>query len=426
MPERTIGTRERQALESAHRYLPGGSNGNLSMDVVIRQGRGAHVWDLSGNEYVDYLLGSGPMLIGHAHPEVVAAVKEQVENGTTFFALNEHAILLAEEIVDAVPCAEKVRYTSSGTEATHYAMRVARAYRKRDKILKFEGGFHGMNDYALMSMAPAQPADFPTPTPDSAGIPRSVQSEVLIAPFNDVETASAMIERHHDELAGVIVEPLQRLIPPSPGFLKGLAEVTRRYDLPLIFDEIVTGFRLAYGGAQEYYGVTPDLCTLGKVVAGGFPLAAVAGREEIMDHFDAARVQNEDHLLQIGTLNGNPVAAVAGLATLKVLRREGTYERLFATGQRIKEELQRLLNEAEIPAQVVGEAPMFEVFFVDEVITDYRSTLSSDKQKLTRFNRLLLERGVFKGDTKYYVSTAHTDEDVELTVGAFASAIQEL
>ena len=426
MPERTIGTRERQALESAHRHLPGGSNGNLSMDVVIRQGRGAHVWDLSGNEYVDYLLGSGPMLIGHAHAEVVAAVKEQVENGTTFFALNEHAILLAEEIVDAVRCAEKVRFTSSGTEATHYAMRVARAYRKRDKILKFEGGFHGMNDYALMSMAPSQPADYPTPTPDSAGIPQSVQSEVLIAPFNDIETASAIIEQHHDELAGVIVEPLQRLIPPSPGFLKGLAEVTRRYDLPLIFDEIVTGFRLAYGGAQEYYGVTPDLCTLGKVVAGGFPLAAIAGREEIMDHFDAARVQNEDHLLQIGTLNGNPVAAVAGLATLKVLRREGTYERLFATGQRIKDELQRLLNEAEIPAQVVGEAPMFEVYFTDEDITDYRSTLSSDKQKLTRFNRLLLERGVFKGDTKYYVSTAHTDEDVELTVGAFASAIQEL
>ena len=305
-------------------------------------------------------------------------------------------------------------------------MRAVRAYRKRDKILKFEGGFHGMNEYSLMSMAPTQPLDFPTPVPDSAGIPRSVQEEVLIAPFNDIETTSAIIERHHDELAGVIVEPLQRLIPPSPDFLKGLAEVTRQYELPLIFDEIVTGFRLAYGGAQEYCGVIPDLCTLGKAVAGGFPLAAIAGREEIMDHFDANKVQAEEFVPQIGTLSGNPIGARAGLATLEVLRREGTYKRLFATGQRIKDELQRLLNEAEIPAQVVGEAPVFEVCFTDEDITDYRSTLRSDKQKHTRFNQLLLERGVFKGKTKFYVSTAHTDEDIELTIGAFASAIQEL
>ena len=246
------------------------------------------------------------MLIGHAHPEVVAAVTEQLAHGTAVFALNEYTIRLAEEIVDAVPCADKVRYTSSGSEATLYAMRAVRAYRKRDKILKFEGGFHGMNEYSQMSMAPTQPLDFPTPVPDSAGIPRSVQAEVLIAPFNDIETTSAIIERHHDELAGVIVEPLQRLIPPSPGFLKGLAEVTRQYELPLIFDEIVTGFRLAYGGAQEYYGVIPDLCTLGKAVAGGFPLAAIAGREEIMDHFDANKVQAEEYVPQIGTLSGNP------------------------------------------------------------------------------------------------------------------------
>ena len=426
MPDRTVGASERDVLEAAYRYLPGGSNGNMSTDVVIREGRGGRVWDLSGNEYVDYVLGSGPMLIGHAHPEVVAAVTEQLAHGTTVFALNEYAVRLAEAIVEAVPCADKVRYTSSGSEATLYAMRAVRAYRKRDKILKFEGGFHGMNEYSLMSMAPTQPLDFPTPVPDSAGIPRSVQEEVLIAPFNDIEITSAIIERHHDELAGVIVEPLQRLIPPSPVFLKGLAEVTRQYELPLIFDEIVTGFRLAYGGAQEYYGVIPDLCTLGKAVAGGFPLAAIAGREEIMDHFDANKVQAEEFVPQIGTLSGNPIGARAGLATLEVLRREGTYERLFATGQRIKDELQRLLNEAEIPAQVVGEAPVFEVCFTDEDITDYRSTLRSDKQKHTRFNRLLLERGVFKGKTKFYVSTAHTDEDIELTIGAFASAIQEL
>ena len=426
MPGRARMTEELEAIEKSRRYLPGGSTGNVSFDVVIRQGRGSRVWDLSGNEYVDYLLGSGPMLIGHSHPEVVAAVTEQVELGTTFFALSEPAIRLAEEIVRAVPCAEKVRFLSSGTEATLYAMRLARAYRKRDKILKFEGGFHGMNDYALMSMAPAQPPDFPLAAPDSAGIPESVRAEILVAPFNDIDATTAIIEQHHDELAGVIVEPFQRVIPPVPGFLKGLREVTRRYEMPLIFDEIVTGFRFAYGGAQEYYQVTPDLCTLGKAVAGGFPLAVVAGSEEIMDLFDPDKAQAGEQLPQIGTLSGNPVAAAAGLATLSVLRREGTYDRLFATGQRIKDALQRLLNEAEVPAQVVGEAPLFDIYFVEGEVTDYRSTLASDKPKLARFNRLLLQRGVFKGDTKYYVSTAHDDDDVELTLAAFASAIEEL
>ena len=426
MSPRAIGDREREVLEKARKYLPGGSNGNVYMDVLIQGGRGSRVWDVSGNEYVDYLLGSGPMLLGHAHPEVVTAVMEQIEHGTTFFALNENAVLLAEEIVAAVPCAEMVRYVSSGTEATMYAMRVARAYRKRDKILKFEGGFHGMNDYALMSAAPTHPQDFPLATASSAGIPQSVLSEVLVAPFNDIDATTAIIERHHEELAGVIVEPFQRVISPKQGFLQALREATRQYEIPLIFDEIVTGFRLAYGGAQEYYGVTPDLCTLGKTVSGGFPLAAVAGSEEIMSHFDPTRVPRSDYVWQIGTLNGNPVAGAAGLATLKVLRREGTYEKLFATGRRLKEALQRLLNEAEVPAQVVGEAPVFDVYFVDEEIVDYRSTLSNDKDKVTHLTQLLLERGVFKGESKFYVSTAHDDDDVEFTVEAFASAIEEL
>ena len=426
LPARAVSDIEKKALERAAMYLPGGSNGNtVTMDLVIRGGRGPRVWDLSGNEYVDYALGSGPMLIGHAHPDVVSAVQEQISNGTTFFALNEHMLLLAEEIVRAVPCAEKVRFSSSGTEATFFAMRAVRAYRKLDKVLKFEGGFHGMNDYGLMSMAPSEPLDFPAPTPDATGIPRALLEDVLIAPFNDIETASAIIERHHHELAGVIVEPLQRVIPPKPGFLEGLREVTRQYEVPLIFDEIVTGFRFAYGGAQEFYGVVPDLCTLGKAVAGGFPLAAVAGRAEIMDHF-APSSPGERHILQEGTLNGNPVASVAGLATLEVLRREGTYERLFATGNRLRDALRRLLYEAEIPAQVVGEAPMFDVMFTDHEITDYRSTLDRDQDKVIRFNALLRDQGIFKNNSKYYVSTVHGDEEVELTIGAWTSAIEQL
>jgi glutamate-1-semialdehyde 2,1-aminomutase len=249
--------------------------------------------------------------------------------------------------------------------------------------------------------------------------------DVLIAPFNDIEATSAIIERHHRELAGVIVEPLQRVIPPKPGFLEGLREVTRQYEVPLIFDEIVTGFRFAYGGAQEFYGVVPDLCTLGKAVSGGFPLAAIAGRAEIMDHF-APKSPGERHILQEGTLNGNPVASVAGLATLEVLRREGTYDNLFATGNRLKDALKRLLYQAEIPAQVVGEGPMFDVIFTDHEITDYRSTLDRDQDKVMRFNALLRDRGIFKNNGKYYVSTVHDDEEVELTINAWASAIEEL
>ncbi len=426
MTERNINANERELIEKAHKYLPGGSMGNLFTDVVIREGKGSRIWDVSGNEYIDYMLGSGPMVIGHTHPEVVAAVREQVERGSTFFANNEHAILLAEEIVNAVPCAEQIRFSSSGTEATLFAMRAARAHRKRDKILKFEGGFHGMNDYALMSMGPANPAEFPNPVPDSTGIPRSIQDEMLIAPFNDLETTIAIIERHHDELGGVIVEPFQRLLPPKPGFLQGLREITQQYGIPLIFDEIVTGFRFAFGGGQEYYGVTPDLCTLGKIVAGGYPLSAVTGREDLLSPFDPGSAEDSGFMPQIGTLSGNPVAAVAGLATIQILKREGTYEKLFATGQELKDNLQRLLNEAEIPAQVVGEAPLFDVFFTDSEVVDYRDTLKADSQMLGRFNALLLERGVFKGGSKFYVSVAHTREDVDRTIEAFAWAIDEL
>jgi glutamate-1-semialdehyde 2,1-aminomutase len=426
LPERFVSDKERALIEKAKQFMPGGSLGNLFGRPIMAEGRGGRIWDTSGNEYVDFLLGSGPMLVGHAHPEVLSAVREQIERGTTFFADNEHVIRLAEETVKAVPCADKVRFCSTGSEATLYAMRTARAFRKRDKILKFEGGFHGMNDYALMSMAPSNPLDFPHPTPDSPGIPKSVESEMLIAPFNDIETTSAIIDRYHDELAGVIVEPFQRLIPPKPGFLEGLRQVTERYEIPLIFDEIVTGFRFAYGGAQEYYGVTPDLCTLGKAIAGGFPLTALAGSEELMEHFNPTATESEGFLPQIGTLSGNPVAAVAGLATLEVLRREGTYERLFEAGQRIKDTLQRLLNEAEIPAQVVGEAPLFEVFFTDEEIIDHRSTLRADKAMLSRFNALLLEHGVFKGAVKFYVSTAHTADDIADAIKALTATVDEL
>lgn len=413
-------------VEQAKRVLPGGSFGNMPAEVVLKEGKGGRIWDEAGREYVDFLLGSGPMFVGHAHPEVTAAVQAQVPLGTTYFANNRHGIALAEAICDAVPCADQVRFVCSGTEADLYAMRAARAFRKRDKILKFEGGYHGMSDYALMSLAPKRPGNFPRPVPDSAGIPKSVQDEMLVAAFNDADMVESLIEEHKNELAGVIVEPFQRLIPPKPGFLQALRAVTTKHGIPLIFDEVVTGFRFAYGGAQEYYGVTPDLCSLGKIVGGGFALAAVAGRTDIMKHFDRLAMDDEDFIFQVGTLSGNPVAAVAGLATLEILKRPGAYEQVFATGRELMAALSRLLAGAGIAAQVIGEPPLFDVVFTDQPIKDYRDTLKGDKAMATRFNQLLRAHGIMKGESKYYVSLAHTRADIDHTIGAWTEAVKEL
>jgi glutamate-1-semialdehyde 2,1-aminomutase len=413
-------------IERAKRVLPGGTFGNFPGDIVIREGRGGRVWDESGKEYVDFLLGSGPMLVGHAHPEVTAAAQARIADGTTFFANNRYGIELAEAIVAAVPCAEQVRFVSTGSEADLYAMRAARAFTRRDKILKFEGGYHGMSDYSLMSLAPKRPGNFPQPVPDSAGIPRSLRDEILIAPFNDLQVAASLVREHRQELAGVILEPLQRIIPPAPGFLEGLRRITAENGVLLIFDEVVTGFRLAYGGAQEYYGVVPDLCTLGKVIGGGFPLAAIAGRADIMAHFDRSAVGDDGFMMQVGTLSGNPVAAAAGMATLAILQRPGGYEGLFATGRELMGTLAELLKRNGIAAQVSGEPPLFDVVFSPEPVRDYRGTLRGDAGMLRRFNTLLRERGVLKGEQKYYVSLAHTPEDVRHTRDGWDWAIKAL
>ena len=423
MENRAQTDHEKDILQRAAKVLPQGSLGNLNYDLIVNRGSGSHIWDESGNEYIDYLLGSGPMIVGHANPSVMEAVLNQLSSGTTFFATNEKAVELAEEIVRAVPCADKVRFCSTGSEATLYAMRAARSFTKKDKILKFEGGFHGMNDYALMSMSPSKLLDYPQAEPDTAGIPKSLQSEMLIAPFNDLETTSAIIDRYSDELAGVIVEPFQRLLAPKQGFLEGLREITSHYEIPLIFDEVVTGFRFSYGGAQDYYGVVPDICTLGKAIAGGFPLTAVAGRDEIMTHFDSDKVGKEGFMPHIGTLNGNPVACAAGLATLDILKQDGVYEGIFDTGRKVMEGLQNILDNSEIPGKVVGEPILFDVFFTTEEVYDYRSTLKADSQRFSRFNQLLLERGVLKGSPKFYFSTEHDDKDVEKTLAAFGEVI---
>ncbi len=426
MSERLRSEAESGIAETARRVLPGGTFGNVTSEIVIARGQAGHVWDVSGNEYIDFLLGSGPMLVGHAHPEVNAAVQEQILLGSTFFTNNPHGVQLAAEIVDALPCAEKVRFVSTGSEADLYAMRVVRAWKKRDKILKFEGGYHGMSDYALMSLAPKRQGNFPEPIPDSAGIPRSLRDEMLVAPYNDLEAVKSLVAQHKDELAGIIVEPFQRLLPPKAGFLEGLRKVTQDAGIALIFDEVVTGFRFAYGGAQSYYGVTPDVCTLGKVIGGGFPLAAIAGRADIMKHFDKNAVAEDEFTVQIGTLSGNPVASVAGLKTLEILKRPGAYEQIFATGRQIKDGLARMLKDARIPATVVGEPPLFDVVFADGDISDYRGTLRGNADMMKRMNAALLERGILKGESKYYISLAHTPADVDKTLSAMAASIDEL
>jgi glutamate-1-semialdehyde 2,1-aminomutase len=425
MLEQKHGEAERDLAATARRVLPGGGFGNVAHEIIIASGRGGRVWDVSGNEYVDYLLGSGPMLVGHAHPEVVDVVLQQAALGTTFFANNEPGIRLAAEIVDAVPCAEQVRFVSSGSEADLYAMRLARAYKKRDKILKFEGGYHGMSDYGLMSLAPKRAGNFPQPIPDSAGIPNSVRDEVLVAPFNDLETVASLIREHASELAGIIVEPFQRLIAPKPGFLEGLRKLTKDNGLVLIFDEVVTGFRFAYGGAQAYYGVTPDICTLGKAIGGGFALAAIAGRADIMAHFDKNAVAEDAFMTQIGTLSGNPMAAAAGLKTLEILKRPGAYEQIFKTGRALMEGYAQILKRTRLKARVVGDAPMFDIVFTDRDVTDYRSS-RGDEIAMKRLNALLRERGVLKSEGKHYISLAHTQQDVDFTLAAVASALSEL
>ncbi len=357
-------------------------------------------------------------------PEVLEAVQEQLGKGLTFFTSNARGIELAEVLVEAVPCADQVRYVSTGGEADMYAMRLARAHTGRDKILKFEGGYHGMSGEALMSLAPTQLVNFPQAVPDSAGIPDGVRDNMLIAPFNDVAFATSLIEEHAAEIACIIVEPLQRLIPPEEGFLLALRNLATKHGIVLVFDEVVTGFRFAYGGAQEYYGVVPDLCTLGKIIGGGFPLAAIAGKSEIMAHFDKSLVGAEGYTFQVGTLSGNPVASVAGLKTLEILKRSGAYETLRRNGERLMQSFRTHLEAAGVAHKIVGEPMLFDVVFTDRPVRSYRDMFNNDTAKSKAFNTNLRSNGILKPDSKLYAHLALTEEDLEQTDEALAKAAQ--
>ncbi|MEP2781571.1 MAG: aminotransferase class III-fold pyridoxal phosphate-dependent enzyme [Pseudoruegeria sp.] len=412
-------------ISRAQEVLPGAGFGNFDPGIIIARGEGSRVWDENGNEYVDYLIGSGPMLLGHGHPEVMEAVLEQLPKGMTFFANNAKGIELAEAICDAVPCCEQVRFTASGGEADMYAMRLARAYTGKDKILKFEGGYHGMSAEAQMSLAPEVAVNFPQAVPDSAGIPADVAEQMLIAPFNDLQAVEALLIEHND-VAAIIAEPLQRTVAPFPGYLQGLRDLCDRFNVLLIFDEVVTGFRLAYGGAQERYGVIPDICTLGKIIGGGFPLAALGASTEIMRHFDKSKIGSSGWLMQLGTLSGNPVASAAGLKTMEVLKREGAYEQLRKTGKTLQDIQRNALNRAGIDHRICGDETLFDIFFTSSECRDYRSACHTDPSVNAQYNDVLRAEGIFKAPSKLYPSLAVTNADLAQTEAAVQKAVAAL
>ena len=391
-------------------------------------GEGARLVDVRGRTYLDYVLGSGPLLLGHAHPAVVRAVQEQVARGSTFHWLSEPSIRLAEAVVDAVPCADQVRFVSTGTEATMFACRMARAVTRREKILKFEGGWHGLHDYAMVGnwRVPSE-APYPYPGPDIGGIPRGALESVLVAPFNDLATTERIATERGSELAAIIVEPLQRSIRPRPGFLAGLRELAHRLGALLIFDEVVTGFRLAYGGAQEYYGVLPDLAVYGKALTCGFSLAAIAGRADVMATADPARKGSLDYAGLSGTLSGNALACAAGIAALAELRRPGVYERLHALGERLRSGIARRADRLGVPVQVLADGPIAQVFFVDPAadLSNDRALRAADGRKATRFALECLRRGIFTlPGTKLYLSLAHTDADIDWTLDVMEESLR--
>ena len=430
-------------LEKAERYIAGAALGMMHLprgiNPVMVRGRGSRLWDADGKEYIDYLLGSGPMILGHAHPAVVEAVQRQVALGSTYFALNEPIIELAEKLVDAVPCGRKahgddaaVRFQTSGSEATFGAMRLARAFTGRSKILKFEGGWHGNSDEGQLSAAPTETPDFPRPVADSAGIPPSSHQSMLVSQFNDLELTTRIAEEHARDIAAIIVEPLQRSQKPVPGFLRGLRDLATKIGAVLIYDEIVTGFRLAWGGAQEKYGGVPDLATYGKAIAGGYPLSAIVGRRDILSCADASIRREGPPVFLSGTLTGNPIAATAGLATLNELQKPGTLERLHQMGERYKEGVEAVGRRYGQPIRVEGDSGVRIVFFerrfedLDRPMLNHRDTLRCDKARMVWFGHEQIRNGIYiTPGFKTYLSTAHTEDDLARTFAAMEKILEK-
>jgi glutamate-1-semialdehyde 2,1-aminomutase len=427
-----LSEKERREFEDAEQLLPGGALGGnaLPRDVrfVFARGKGARFWDTSENEYIDYVLGSGTLFLGHAHPKIQAAVADQVTRGTHFFAyLNEQAIDLARRLRRHIRCAERIRFTTSGSDSTFHAIRLARGFTGRSKVLKFEGAYHGTHDYAQLSTAPKRPTNYPTPVPDTAGIPESVRELMLVAPYNDSDTLASILREHGRDIAAVIVEPIQRIISPLPGFLESVRELTKRHEIVMIMDEVVTGLRYGLGGAQGYFGVIPDLATYGKIIGGGLPVGAVAGRADIMDQADPGKKGKAEYVYQNGTLQGHPLGCAAGLASLDVLEEPGVYQRVFAQADKLREGLQRVFDDERMGIRVFGDGPMWHMLFTDKIPVNWRDMLASDLQKLAILEPELIRAGLFVlPQNRRFISIQHTDDDLAATFEAAARACRAL
>jgi glutamate-1-semialdehyde 2,1-aminomutase len=411
--------------------MPGGVNSPVRAfravggdPIFMARGAGSRLTDVDGRGYVDYVLSWGPLILGHCHPEVMEALARVLESGTSFGTCTAAEVELAERINEAVPSMERVRLVNSGTEATMSALRLARAATGRDKILKFEGCYHGHGDSLLVKAGSGVAT---LGLPDSPGIPRALAELTITLPFNDLDALEEAFRAHRNEVAAVILEPVvgnMGCLPPVAGFLERLRTLTAEQGTVLIFDEVMTGFRLAYGGAQELYRIQPDLTTLGKVIGGGLPVGAYGGKASLMD-----LVAPSGPVYQAGTLSGNPLAVTAGLKTLEILRRPGSYEKLEATSARLVDGLRRQAEAKGVPITINRVGSMFTVFFTAKPISNYEDAKTSDTAKFGRFFRTLIDRGVYFPPAQFeaaFVSLAHRDDDVAQTVQAAGAAFEAL
>lgn len=412
------------SFERARRVIPGGVNSPVrswqsvgGTPVFIDRGTGSRVVDENGRSYLDFVCSWGPLILGHASERIQRKLIEAVSCGTTFGAPTVKEVELAELVAERIPSVDKLRLVSSGTEATMSAVRLARGFTGKTKILKFDGCYHGHVDSLLVKAGSGVAS---LALPETRGIPKVFATETLVAPFNDTGRVSSMIEDHHRDLAGVIVEPVcgnMGVIPPEPGFLEALREITARHGIVLIFDEVITGFRLAPGGAQERYGVVPDLTCLGKVLGGGLPVGGFGGRRDIMD-----LLAPEGPVYQAGTLSGNPLAVTAGLETLKALGEGNVYAELEVKGNKLADGLKAVLDEARLPGTVNHLGSMLTVFFGPTTVSDAEEARGSDRERFARFFHAMLEQGIYFPPSQFetvFLSTAHTDADIETMVEAF-------
>lgn len=420
--------RSGELYAAARRHIPGGVNSPArswgavgGTPLFLERGAGSRVWDADGNEYIDYVCSWGPLILGHAHPRVLRAIGEAAANGTSFGAPTERENAVARMVTDAYDSIDMARFVNSGTEATMSALRLARAFTSCPKIVKFEGGYHGHADALLVAAGSGAMAHG---VPDSAGVTASFAQDTLLAKFNDLASVEAHFSAFPDDIACVIVEPVagnMGVVPPDDGFLQGLRELTAQHKSLLIFDEVITGFRVAYGGAQQRYGVAPDITCLGKIIGGGMPVGAYGGSAEIM-----ATVAPLGPMYQAGTLSGNPVAMAAGAATLEALQEPGVYEALEAKASRLAAGLQAVFAEAETPLCVNRVGSMMTLFFNAGAVNGWETVSASDREGFARFFHRMLDEGVYLPPSPFeamFVSTAHTDADIQATLDAARRAL---